>query len=128
MREIKFRAWHLGHKPSWKYPPSMLYDEKPGDCLLWKNQGQNIETVMQYTGLKDKNGKEIYEGDIVSDFEPDYFQVEYSNGSYWCVGYKNGKPIIDMFEPYILDKENVESQQLEIIGNIHENPELLERK
>jgi hypothetical protein len=77
------------------------------------------------TIINDKNWEGIYEGDIVQNFEPDNFVIEYSNGSFWCVGYSKGKPIVDMFEPYILSSKAVESEQLEIIGNIYENPELL---
>ena len=68
MREIKFRAWHGGHKYE---KPQMLYDDKPGDCLVFLNQGQNIKAIMQYTGLKDKNGQEIYEGDILQFTMPE---------------------------------------------------------
>jgi hypothetical protein len=65
MREIKFRAWHEGYTQRLKpTKPQMLYEENLGDCLVWKEQGQPI-IVMQFTGLFDKNGKEIYEGDIL---------------------------------------------------------------
>lgn len=71
MREIKFRAWHNGVKTKtgkWVVVPHMLYDENPGDCLRWRNDGQDISEIMQYTGLKDKSGLlDVYEGDIVSN-------------------------------------------------------------
>ena len=83
------------------------------------------KTVGQFTGLKDKNGKEVYEGDIVKEqrrrFKDKYFAVKWNNdiGSY-------------IFEP--LDKSltsypcfNIGTVKgLEVIGNIYENPELLE--
>ncbi len=61
MREIKFRAWHKG---SGQYPPTMLMEEYPGQSFQWLHDKQPIE-LMQFTGLFDKHGKEIYEGDIV---------------------------------------------------------------
>ena len=72
MREIKFRAWHNGYwrqgHISIEIPPAMIYDNKPGDCLKWKNEGQNIQAIMQFTGLLDKNGlTDIYEGDILDE-------------------------------------------------------------
>ena len=78
--------------------------------------------LMQYTGLKDKNEKEIYEGDIVNILdentnEDESYVVKYSDidGRYELEG-----------EGYILHFGNIFSYQCEIIGNIYDNPELLE--
>ena len=123
MRPIKFRAWHLGDDRN-IHPPIMLYDENPGDCLVWKNEEQNIEHLMQFTGLHDKNGKEIWEGDILqfafwSNTEPEkFYQIKWHFNRWVMV---NEKGNIEEFK--IGDKEF-----FEVIGNIYENPELLEKE
>lgn len=78
------------------------------------------ESVGQFTGVKDKHGKEVYEGDIIS-FGEDYRieEISFKDG---CFGYEN-KGSIEYFTPLI---EN-EPIYYEIIGNIYENPELLEQ-
>jgi len=110
IREIKFRCWHLLGKDFKE--PAMLYDIKPGDCLVWLSQGQRIESVMQFTGLKDKNGKEIWEGDILR-----------SHGLTFPIH-------VDCFHGYrfIWGQDQIclaFAQTGEVIGNIYENPELL---
>lgn len=122
MREIKFRAWfsHGNNK-------EMLYDRNSGDCLRWKNEGQAIESIMQFTGLVDKNGKEIYEGDIVSEkwhnplankHEDDRYAVEFVNGQYKMFDVKK-RPGRDRFL-------FMQYQRVEVIGNVYQNHELLE--
>lgn len=135
MREIKFRAWHYGLETDtptsrkkfgeWLYPHQMLYEDNPGDCLVWKSQGQNIE-VMQYTGLKDKNGKEIYEGDILQiiheDGDSDVYQVRYMGDMDY--------PAFDLVPHLECDSNGLSHVvavcEVEVIGNIHEHPQLLE--
>jgi uncharacterized phage protein (TIGR01671 family) len=136
MREIKFRAW-LSWDEAGRNMGKMIFTELrefkrdigflASDDMIQMRESKSFMGVYwtQHTGLNDKNWEGIYEGDIVQNFEPDNFVIEYSNGSFWCVGYSKGKPIVDMFEPYILSSKAVESEQLEIIGNIYENPELL---
>jgi len=112
MREIKFRAWDKENK-------EMVEVELLGKRVLLVKDGEweNIENfeVMQYTGLKDKNGKEIYEGDIVNCFRHEGFEFVTtrlgSNGIETQLGFY---PFIEVYG------------YAEVIGNIYENPELLE--
>ncbi|OXL83165.1 hypothetical protein BCV73_08795 [Paenibacillus sp. SSG-1] len=118
-REIKFRAWHAGHKYA---EPQMLFDEKPGDCLVWLAQGQNIAQVMQYSGFKDRKGNDIYEGDFFTDTDDNYlWQIFFSDGCYYAA---SGSDTLMLQE--FMDKSG--SCDIEVIGNIYENPELLEDK
>ncbi|AJE28051.1 hypothetical protein SE24_046 [Listeria phage vB_LmoS_188] len=99
-------------------------------CVDWYNFDDVV--LMQYTVLKDKNGKKIFEGDIVA-FSEDDFHVFNSQVEYFS---EDGYPAFDIKVPstYYFDS-NVFSEvsmsglyEIEVIGNIHENPELLEEK
>jgi uncharacterized phage protein (TIGR01671 family) len=114
VREIKFRAWD-------KVVKAMAGDNMVRNNFMWVSQTENF-ILMQYTGLKDKNGNEIYEGDIVK-------------GHYWMNG-KTDNRIIGEIEyvgccflvtginQYKGLREELNSI-FEVIGNIYENPELL---
>lgn len=125
MRSIKFRAWDIDRKELF-FPSSISWK----DGVMWAANvhGENrYETViekselMQFTGLLDKNGKEIYEGDIVRysflDVFLDVGKIIWTNSArfvWWARDEGNG---------YAMTFRDAENR--EIIGNIHENPELL---
>ena len=123
MREIKFRAWDKENKRWIKcfYP---LTGGIETEMSIIGVQGDEDEDLMYpddvdliwYTGLKDKNGKEIYEGDIIKPYFDKWVKatkVEYIDGGFF---------------PFVIkDWECTENaSECEVIGNVFENPELLE--
>ncbi len=120
-REIKFRAWDVKGKKL------LAHKEINGHWLM--SNDFEFFIPMQYTGLKDSNGKEIYEGDILSyksshtKHEGKVFNnvVEFATGQSLCGWRMRNKSCIVKATPY----KFVSS---EIIGNIYENPELLDTK
>lgn len=83
-------------------------------------------TVGQYTGLRDKNGKRIFEGDMVStDIERPYLIVEFRAGCFMFNCNDGGEDYYDIMLPILKDPHSVYKYG-EVIGNIHDNPELLE--
>jgi|SRR5579864_428466 len=116
MKEIKFRAWDKEEKRIVRVNGLTEFNDEIG--VVWSEGiGKNISdmVLMQYTGLKDKNGKEIYEGDILQVPGAIPAQVYWDFGS-WQL--RNGSLTGGMLANF--DEENIE-----IIGNIYENPELL---
>lgn len=134
MREIKYRAWDKKSKKM-RQVVEIVFNTgfylEPNDNtvkLIWVKGYDVIEQkdimmkrekdfeLMQYTGLKDKNGKEIYEGDIVKTFKGEICIVEYNYNGF-------GLKVIDKSKPY--GWVDFIEYQLEVIGNIYDNPELL---
>ena len=117
MRPIKFRAWDSSDREM------IVFDEGEGEG--YEKLGQFFSDnfgckMLQYTGLKDKNGKEIYEGDVVRSYN-DYWDgcksldlICWWGDGEWSFG---GHPWCEVGE-----------EKCEVIGNIYEHPELLEKE
>lgn len=120
MREFKFRAWDKKAKKM-VYVSSVTFWVGSkiiglGASLLQKRLGWEEDfEIMQYTGLKDKNGKEIYEGDIcVCKYNNRVDSIKWDHGKWQfssedCLECFNAAPAL----------------KLEVIGNIYENPDLI---
>jgi len=118
MREIRFRAWDGSkmHYPETNYAYLLQWTRAGGWELWWKWGGEEKiitdNPLMQYTGLHDKNGKEIYEGDIVrlkwkdagNHAKQTIRSVQWNGNGYGCA---------------------LTEYECEVIGNVWENPELL---
>ena len=131
MREIKFREWETERK-TMVIGEREDYDDSVGFRFAHEEGGERI--LMQSTGMKDKNGVEIYEGDIV---QSTWYDV--GNNPYKKIG-----EIIFVGAEYVIaydsqfDVETGEitydahsltyAEDVEVIGNIYENTELLERE
>jgi uncharacterized phage protein (TIGR01671 family) len=132
-REIKFRAWNVRRwlrDNEWAITPTgklLVYNTRDD---TWEDTDKLDIKVCQYTGLKDKNGREIYEGDVVAHplcvKEPHdeneqcetfvgRINYEADRGQYLAVNMKRNGRVIVMSEAY----------KFEVIGNIYETPELI---
>ena len=125
MREIKFKFWDTMLKESTKY-----YSAPPQDIFEFD---QDRYVALQYTGLKDKNGVEIYEGDILkcNGGAEDFFcLIGFEEGCFiakmpWV---KKDKEFCRASYPELKYYVNMTFVSIEVIGNIFENPELLKVK
>ena len=129
MRKIKFRCWYEG-----KMYEVFSYNisDKSVDISLPRfpfSQHVYPDNIMQYTGLKDKNGKETYEGDIICVDEISIYDTinavmqwrEWESENYW-MKVKAGWRLVGINGPV---RQIWTEETIEIIGNIHENPELI---
>ena len=135
----KFRAWDKARN-------EMNYRVMVGNCdtddenwtcpIIWIEERQNwlhfddYDSIMQSTGLKDKNGQEIFEGDIVKRYRSPFFKAKWEyqietvikEEASLLLGREFGKN----FGTIPFNSPFAKSVLLEVIGNIYENPELLE--
>ena len=120
MKTIKFRAWNSYENKMYEWDEICKMDEK-GHLTLTNLLNNFINHVkpIQFTGLQDKNGKDIYEGDIV------HFKGTKSDEATAIVEFKDGRFIFMIDAKAILYKDIMGWRDTEIIGNIHENPELI---
>ncbi len=106
MRELKFRFRCR--------KTNKIYEWK--DCINVMNLGDMFNTLnfesYQFTGLNDKNGKEIFEGDIIKDIHNQVWEIK------WDISCFVGEGDGEMFHCFMID-------EMKVIGNIYENPELL---
>ncbi len=133
MRTIKFRIWARGFKPPQFVEADRLemYSNTWGE-FLDKMNSDSLFIWQQFTGLLDKNGKEIFEGDILClhDNPPPYtkgnsfVKVVYI-GSGFCYEDLHNKKVESI--SYIIGESTVD-EIAEVVGNIFENPELLNAK
>lgn len=114
-RELKFRAWDKTRKKMcesllsihWLYGNKLSEITADGSEGTYDRPSEEI-ILMQYTGLKDKNGVEIYEGDILSHLD-----------------FNKGIKITDLEYAFYLTSQGVDWNFTKVIGNIYQNPELL---
>ena len=122
MKELRFRAWD-GKK--------MIEDAIPTsetsivELFEYEHQVAEVEAVEQYTGLKDKNGKEIYEGDILTHKDYWWIKIEYDNGAFIARDIQSTKCNNRIIKGYI---SNFNISKWKVIGNIYEDKELISQE
>lgn len=141
-REIKFRAWdNYKHEMNYKvcvgntvdknklYTAHSLYHSENPNIGYWTHFDENSDIfLMQYTGLKDKNGKEIYEGDFIKCYTGN---PTYDDDAILVIWHKEFASFALAKNGWLYDhffREDLDPKECEIIGNKYENPELMEVK
>lgn len=129
MRELKFRGWHHGGGDP-RIAGRMTYSH-PFPAIFWENvENEPLAVeVMQFTGLHDKNGKEIFEGDVIKWEHSEHLLLVKWHIAGWALFSK-------LFSRFGLphgsectaNQAAQYARNSEVIGNLHENPELLVTK
>ncbi len=137
-RVLKFRAWDKIRREMVNVKRIDLFHKKVGlgwneyDGVTWRDYTE-VE-LMQFTGLRDKNGREIFEGDILKIYREDIYDNSTEIEKIGKVVFRDGafflEPALEEGWFYILSSEleywDNEGYEYEIVGNVFENPELLE--
>ena len=133
-RPIKFRAWfEPTHEYKCEYIDRYGHELEDIECHYYTEEDflddswcntSDYESIVfeQYTGVNDKNGKEIYEGDIIRDI--DFCHKEHIAEISWLIS--EAKFLCESDNNACWDFYDMRGDDIEVIGNIHENPELLE--
>lgn len=133
MREIKFRGKRLdnGEWVVGSYIEAENRDLSIAHQIVPYESGEAVRevdpvTVGQFTGLKDKNGREIYVGDILKSERDDrLYVVKFWSGMFYASVEECNKGIFGGFPLHALTENEESGYECDIIGNIHDNPELL---
>lgn len=117
-REVKFRGQPIGKGGLWLEGIG-AYKTNTAEYLILNAKGTSVEVVRmcQYTGLKDKNNNEIYEGDIVTTNKDDFFAIEYreEEASFKMIDYGAAPLALDIHE---LTKKEIHEQRIKVVGNV----------